>query len=312
MNRAPRRKLLLGLVATLVAGAGCAEDFEPFSRLTKLRVLALRAAPVNPAFGETTVLDALVYHPSRATPAFSWSWCPLLGDSSDGYRCPLAEAELAPFVAALGATEPPAPLRLGSLPAQPWKNVFPAASLASLCERGLAGQRPDCTLGFPVRISVTVTVAAAQQTATTVIRLPIVEGEVSNQNPGFETDAPLVAEAEAGTVRALDGSLELPRLVETAIEARVAAAQAETYRRNGDELRERLVLSWFVETGDLRDDRTSFIAGVNELQEALVNRWKPGAVQDYPQAASRCIVVLRDDRGGIGWVEGSAGLEPAP
>ena len=48
------RRLLCGLLAASLAG--CGASFDSRTLLTKLRVLALQAAPVNPAQGETTTL----------------------------------------------------------------------------------------------------------------------------------------------------------------------------------------------------------------------------------------------------------------
>ena len=48
----------------LALASGCAgEEFDPFNRLTSLRVLAIKSEPVAPAPGEVTTLSSLLYVP---------------------------------------------------------------------------------------------------------------------------------------------------------------------------------------------------------------------------------------------------------
>src|SRR5579871_6965029 len=97
--------LVVGLLAAAGLG-GCGASFDSPTLLTKLRLLALQAEPVNPAEGDTTTLTPLVYSPSAATDAlqFSWSWCPVLGQANDGYVCPISFGDASAMLAAAGAT----------------------------------------------------------------------------------------------------------------------------------------------------------------------------------------------------------------
>ncbi len=106
--------LALGLLAAGLAG--CGASFDSPTLLSKLRLLALQAAPVNPAQGETTTITPLVYSPSDAPLEFSWSWCPLLGQANDGYVCPIAYDDASAMLAAAGVTDAPARLRSGRGP----------------------------------------------------------------------------------------------------------------------------------------------------------------------------------------------------
>jgi len=307
------RRLLCGLLAASLAG--CGASFDSRTLLTKLRVLALQAAPVNPAQGETTTLTPLVYSPSDTAFDFAWSWCPLLGQPNDGYVCPIAYDDAAAMLAAAGVTATLPPFDLGTGPAATFTNPFAPDLLAALCEAGFDGQALDCRNGFPIRVSVRVTQGPASQVATTVVRLPVAAGAPSNANPVLGA---LSVDLSAGT-QVLDdaGSVQVPRLADSPLHVAVDDAQAETYVGRGLDggaatLRETLLFSWFAELGDFHDNRTLFIDGVENLADATTDTWTPPAAREDARALSRLIVVVRDDRGGVGWTTATATLEPTP
>ena len=113
-------------------------------------------------------------------------------------------------------------------------------------------------------------------------------------------------------------TVTLPRRQDTILTAAVVEASSEVYRGKNDEgvvqdgLRERLFLSWFIESGDSKDARTGFIAGQVPLERALTNKWKPDATKDYPRDTARLVVVIRDHRGGVGWRSAIVRLGDAP
>jgi hypothetical protein len=314
-------RFLLMLASSFLPALGCAGDFEPYARLTRLRVLAIRAEPVNPAPGQTTTFEPLVYAPpaDAAEPfTYAWSWCPLLGVADDGYKCPLGEDQLQQLRAALGSAEAP-PLTLGTERTQSWRNPFPTAALAQLCRDGFSGIRPDCEDGFPVRIYFTVTHAGVEQKATTVLRLPIADGVPSNANPHFEaTGAPLAIFKDGAEQPITSQSAPtLPRLKDTELRVHVADAEAESYMGTDNDnkpavVRERLVLTWFVETGDVENEHTGYFPGETAIAQFLEDKWKPGKKADYQPDRAQLILVLRDSRGGVGWASGSVNLEPTP
>lgn len=313
--------LAAALLTTTVGG--CSEDFAPYSRLEKLRVLALRAEPVNPSFGNATTLDALVYSVDPAPLTFAWSWCPLSGPADTAGTCPVTDEQVQQLGTAVGASEPLPPLVLGTEATQAFKNVLPAAALAAICTNGLMvgqGAQPatlklDCTGGFPIRFTLVVTQGIVSTTATTVLRLPIVEGATSNANPKVDN---LVVARDSGPVPfASEPPPVLPRLKNTKVRVSVGDGESETYMGPDDDnnivpLRERLNLSWFAETGDMKSDRTSFLDKANTIADAVVNEWKPQKTADYPKSTAKMIVVIRDNRGGVGWTSGTVTLEPTP
>jgi hypothetical protein len=306
-----------------LATIACGPAFDPVARLTNLRVLAIRAEPVNPAPGELTTLTALVYAPpdtTRAPFTYAWSWCPQLGNANDGYDCAFTEQQLQQMGSGEGVTDVP-PLTLGTEQTQPFRNPFPTALLSDLCDMGIAGTPADCQGGFPVRVKLTVTHAGEQRTATTVLRLPTSDGSPSNANPRFTSDSPALGALTAGVEQPIDdqAAVTLPRLEETDLRAHVDDAEAESYLGLDDSdnpavLRERLVLSWYVETGDVTPDsfHTGYFPGLTDIGQFLSNKWKPAKKADFPSDQARIILVLRDNRGGVAWTTGTVGLEPTP
>jgi hypothetical protein len=306
---------LAALAATLGTGACTSNDFPEVTRLDRLRILAVRALPVNPAEGETTVIEPLVYTTADAAAStFAWSWCPLLGFSGDGYQCPVTDADVAALATSLGATEPPPPLELGTDPTQSWKNVFPADKLAAICAMGVDGFNLDCDGGFPVRFKVTIQNGDAEVIATTVVRLPI-DASPSNVNPDITGIQAIVA----GAPQTIDDSaaVTLPRLEETELRAVVDPAQSQAYPSVDVDgkpvtLRERLIVSWFSEQGDIDTPITAYIDGKTDLADALANLIEPRSTEEDPAAQARLIVVLRDNRGGVSWTTGVAKLGVMP
>jgi hypothetical protein len=307
--------LVLGL---LVAGlGGCGGNFDSPTLLSKLRLLALQAEPVNPAEGVTTTLTPLVYSRSTEALAWSWSWCPVLGDANDGYVCPISYDDASAMLAAAGVTAPVPAFDLGTGATASFANPFPPDVLAALCAGGFDGQPLDCTNGFPIRVSVSVSQGAATQLGTTVVGLPIAAGAASNANP---VPGPISVDLGAsGGNEVLDdtGSVVVPRLQDNVLHLALDDSQAETYLGTGSDggtatLRETLLMSWFAELGDFHDDRTLFIDGVESLADAATNTWKPPATREDARPTSRVIVVVRDDRGGVGWTGATASLEPTP
>jgi hypothetical protein len=314
-RRASTLVTLLAIGLLVASLGGCGASFDSPTLLTKLRLLALQAAPVNPAEGDTTTITPLIYSPSDAALEFSWSWCPVLGQPNDGYVCPISYGDAAAQLAAAGVTAPVPAFDLGTNPTATFTNPFPPGVLAALCADGFDGQPVDCTNGFPVRLSVIVTQGAATQLGTTVVRFPIVAGALSNANPA---PGALSVDLAAGN-EVLDdaGTVRVPRLEDNVLHVALDDGQAETYVGTGLDggtatLRETLLVSWFAELGDFHDTRTLFIDGDNSLAAATTNTWKPPATRVDGRPGSRVIVVVRDDRGGVGWTSATASLEPTP
>ena len=308
MSSRPRWTLALALAA------GCA-DFDPYGRLTALRVLAVQSEPVAPAADETTTLTPLVYAaPGDEITATQWSWCPFPGPAADGYPCLITEADLARLAGDDAADIPPFDLGTGATATL--TNTVSPRLLDALCT-GVAGQPAavDCTGGFPVQIRLRVTTGADEVIAVRRLRLRRA-GDEANANPRIDG---LGARDGSGGEQSLteDAAVTLPRAVETTVHAEVAAAMAERYATtdlDGHPVMrlERLTFSWFVESGETTPGRTTFIDGIEPFDEALQVAWKPADVADYARDTSRLLVVVRDDRDGVAWRTATVRLGGAP
>jgi hypothetical protein len=143
------------------------------------------------------------------------------------------------------------------------------------------------------------------------LRLRFSPDQDDNQNPtlagisAFVSGAPLALD-DADTVT-------LPRDAEVELVAAVPDGAAEPVpRATSERERERLVLSWFVEAGETRYERTSSVDGVLPLERATRNTWTLPSSAEHEAREARLIVVVRDDRGGVGWRQARVVLGGAP
>jgi hypothetical protein len=315
MPPTPRRTRLLALALLLAPAAACSNDFDPPSRIKSLRVLAVRGEPVSPDLGASTTLSALVFT-AEPDPSltYAWSWCPFPGQANDGYPCKVTEADLAQLGG--GITVPP--FDLGTGVTAKLDNTLPPALLQQICA-GVPGAPQvmlDCDGGFPVQVKLLVKTDTDEVTAVRTLRLPAGGAVEPSTNPTLDG---LSAVLEGADVPIDDAAAAtLPRLEDTTIKAAVSPAASETYTGRNDDnqitagLHERLILSWFVESGDLDSRQTSYIAGLTPLEDATQNKWKPARTKDYASDESRLIVVLRDNRGGVSWKIGKVKLGATP
>ncbi|HUS63338.1 MAG TPA: hypothetical protein VMZ28_02305 [Kofleriaceae bacterium] len=302
-------------VAALLALGACGEDFVPFNRLASLRVLAVQSEPVAPLTGETTTLTPFTYAPPGVEiESYRWEWCPFPGSSAEGSPCLVTEEEARDLAGAAADTIPP--FDLGDDPTATFENSIDDDLLAALCDG--AAQVPalaDCQGGFPVQVKLTVRTADEEVVTVRTLRLRFDPDSEPNANPTIEG---LTAEVDGEEVE-LDEAAEvaLPRRTETTIHAQVPEDASEPYTRLDDQgepeaRRERLILTWFVESGDTSDERTVFIDDSVSLEDATENEWEPAGEDDYPEEESLLIVVVRDGREGVTWGRAAALLEPDP
>ncbi len=311
-----RRALTALLIAATSAGAaGCRPDFAPFNRLTALRVLGIQAEPPTPMIGESTTLSALVFTPTPdPTLTYHWTWCPLAAPSTQSYQCLVTEADLAD-VTGPGLPAFPA-FDLGTGPTATFTNSIDPRVFAFVCSNMLPnlpdGLTIDCSAGFSTLVKLTVTTATDQVTAVQTLKLRADASVPANMNPAIMG----LNAASAGTFLPIDdsGALLLPRDVEIPIGVNVDPSAAEVYTdpTNDAVSTERLFTTWFVETGDTHDQRTSYIAGSTAFGDMLKNTWTPGVSRNYPQPTARIFAVLHDNRGGASWTGGMGSLEPTP
>jgi len=314
-----RRTLLALLIAASSAGAaGCRPDFAPFNRLTALRVLGVQAEPPTPMIGESTTLSALVFTPTPdPTLSYHWTWCPLAASSTDGYKCLVTEPELDAYLSNAGF--PPLPsFDLGTGATATFTNTIDPTVFAFVCSNMLpnipSGVTINCAAGFSTQVALTVTTATDSVTAEQTLKLRGADATIpANANPAIGG----INAAIGGAAVALDDTdtVLLPRDVATSIGVDVDISAAEVYAdptSDTGQSTERLFTTWFVETGDTHDQRTSYIAGSTTFTDMLKNTWTPAIVKDYPNPTARIYAVLHDNRGGASWTGGTVNLETSP
>ena len=318
-SHAPLRGTSGALACALVLTA-CSSDFAPYSELDRLRILAVQSDPATPMPGETTVLSALAFAPTGESPSYHWSWCPVPAQASQSYACPLDQVAANQVFSAVvdpsGGRVVPS-LDLGTSPTASLSNPFPVAALAALCAVGLESQgfahALDCEGGYPIMVTVDVSTASSSLRAGFVIRLPSESPPTLNQNPhpaglslaGIELDDP-PATIVVSPSQTIDLRAQIPA---DASELRpIPAAEGPPGQRL-----ERLTASWFADRGRVDTDRTVFIDGVSPLDQTSRNRWTAPDTQSWP-ADNRVqfMLVLRDDRGGVGWLVRQVLLERGP
>ena len=222
---------------------------------------------------------------------------------------------------------PPAPLCRRSISGSnitaKLANAIDPQILVQLC-KGVPGapQLLDCAEGFPVQVKLRVKSATDEIVSVSTVRLPLPD-TAPNQRPvidgllaEFDRKVPngdTVQDVKEQLPIANDPVAILPRNHETVIKAVVAPTHVESYMGRDDNLkpavvRERLTLTWFVESGDTVSSRTGYVEGGAPLERALRNKWKPALLKDFAPTTARLIVVVRDNRGGVGWRSGVVSL----
>jgi hypothetical protein len=287
-----RRSSLLLLPLLL----GCSDGFERYSKLSSLRVLGMRSDPAMPRAGASASLQALVYASPGQDITYHWTLCPVAAKAKDAYACPLApEAAATVFGPGLPAFD------LGGASEAFLSHSLAPEALASLCARGIAApgyaDSVDCDLGFPMTVVLDVSSGGQSLRAAFSVYLPTSEDSLAdNHNPGL-VDMTVNGVPLGAVLGPVPGA-------ELAIATTVAGDAVESRPpfpfESGTNWRpERLTFSWFADAGSWNKDRTAFIDGETALADAAANRW---TAPDVLPAALTCAVVVRDDRGGVGWL----------
>jgi hypothetical protein len=289
--------------AALAILACSSSDFNTPTLLNKVRILAIKADPAQPALGESTTLSALVYQPPVADGAdagvavtgYSWSWCPLATSSADGFACPIGQDAANQLFANLGITDAP----LLALPADAptgetatFKNPFPFALLANLCVYGLPatsgspGAKFACTIaGFPITINLVVHTSTGDLPAVFFVYLPVNDAIAANLNPVVKGIKIFDHQLDQAGTQEVPLNFRVPVLLD------MDSSSAEVLRDPNDVLPpskypppdpnnpplrpniapyEHLTMSWYAECGDFGangqgGDRTTYLGDPNNL-----------------------------------------------
>jgi hypothetical protein len=308
---------LLGFVL-LLAGA-CRGDFDSYNLVEGLRLLAIASDKPDLFEGETASLRALVSDPSAT---YQWRWCPLTTSASDGYRCAVTDEEFDQLIdAALGADRfdaPPLDLGLGATatftnPISPRQGRDLCRALVELLPDG--AERPHCLGGvFPMTITLEVTSGDSAETIVGVRSLNILldPDQAPNTNP-LLSDVSFGLSGGVAVSIAPEGDTIVRRGARYELTTNAEEASSEHYldtSRGAEPVptREDLVISWFAEVGDFDVGRTSYHEGERPLEHLNRNEWRLPDLLDDDSSFTRIWFVIRDDRGGVSWLERSVSI----
>ncbi len=329
--------LALVQACALVACGEFSDDEARFSELDRLRVLAVRSEPADLVPGEVATLSALTFEPRQRELEYAWSWCPSRREIPEGGTCRIEEVDLRAAWDALDTDRELPPYDLGTNAEAELTHVFTPDVLEPLCAALSANEQDmeqallTCLLGLEV--SVGVSVRSAGEEVTAVKRLVLLAGDIEalerNQNPAPTGE--LQVSDVLDEMFVAEGGALLPEH-EYALDLVLDEAVAESFlpialpgAALGERRRETLVMSWFAThgefvaedgpgDGDLGDgdgdgpgggggegERTTFVDGQNDFGALLENQWVLPRTLDSSEAT--LVLVLRDERGGVGWAQ---------
>lgn len=329
----PPRLLLVALTAAggVLGNFACGSDFTPYNEIDRLRILAVSAdhpwlTDTATAGPTSTVLSALVAHaPGTSTAAarFEWSWCPVrAGSTAQGevgaYECAFGPRQLSEVLGETPDPNAPDEFELGTSATAELSYPLPASQVRSFCEQ-IQGVElpafigvPNCDGGFP--ISVRLIVRQVDQTVTAIkeVRLTYDPDVTLNLNPHILKLTATSTAHEGELLIGEAGPTLLQRNVDYDLQAEFSDADAESYTKTDpvtgeDELvRENLVLTWFIEGGEMDSTRRSWLPNEDASAVARLkagsNTWTTPKQVDFSPDETRLHVVIRDGREGTTFI----------
>jgi hypothetical protein len=311
--------LLFALSLPLASCGGFGDDGERYEKLDRLRVLAIRSQPPDLSLGETTTLDANVYEPELRDIGYEWSWCPSRADSAGGFGCNVVEEDLERAWTAAGLSGSAPTFDLGTDREARFTHLFTPTLVAALCQAPDLDERLAFACFAGLEASIKLELRTSEDELTAIKSVPLLMDETPdaerNTNPasGFELT---VRDDANGAVVESDQPLQAGHRYTVTADVDEANAESFTPRAlpgepPSRERRETLIMTWFVTVGELvtpggsdegfNDDRerTIFVDGSNDVEDLRRNGWEIPLTAG-PSAALH--LVLRDERGGTGWV----------
>jgi hypothetical protein len=299
-------------IAALSLFTGCTDDdFPTYNELEGLRVLGVRAEPADARPGAEVTIDALLYSAGDSI-AQTWTLCPWPSSPDDGFRCLVNEASWKAAWKAAGLSGDPLPLELGDGDSATLRFPDDRSGLHALCNEllervGAAGLAPpNCDEEWKWTLRLRVTSGDSEIETVKDVRL-VLDDDPLNGNP-----LPTKLSVQTADGFAVLNEVTLAKDEEHELRVAISEDDAESYERRavpGEDVpkakREALTFTWFVEGGSTDRIRTIFGDDIETLRNATRNEWRT----PKERKAARVFVVVRDDRGGIGWQTGSAVID---
>lgn len=299
-------RLLWMVVLVAFVTGGCQElDWEEYSEVTKLRILAVRAEPPEIGPGQVATVDALVTNPQGAPIALAWELCFVTEGPDEEYAC-LLDSESGET---LGV-----PLGQGDSVQVPYDLVDAAAGdLEAICDELLQAevpefvQLPDCERGLEVTIRLTATSGDDREVGVKGLLL-LLEDEAArddvNVNPTIDGLLVDNTSASAGPVEidvVAGEPVRLQALVNSDEAQQYEAPDPDEEGARLDAENEVLSIAWFATHGRYDRQTTYFqdeVVEGAEFQNNTLNLLKGGTPAEVGDTVTVWVVV-RDDRGGV-------------
>ncbi len=231
------------LVPLLALAAGCGPTFTPRSVIADLRVLAVRATPLEVGPTDSVTLDAVRLAPPGGTIAEErWTFCPFSIGSTAAYACavPSCETALAPAGAASADVSA--------------KVTFSPGALALQCVAQLSGSGalpPDVPTQLPEVVDTIVryvVVGSDGSSREAVQRLPLhPAGAPADPNLPPRISSVSIGGAQVDPYVGPDPTLAAGATLE--VRALLTPDSAQTYVEGGRTLTEQLVVSFYTTAG---------------------------------------------------------------
>lgn len=312
---------LLAALLLLGAAAGCSEGFDPLEQTNEvLRVIAF--APDKPELppGQTTRLSALI-QPAEGggDVTMRWEWCPLPSSSQTEYACPLTKEDLEGFAAQAPFPIEIPDIQIGEGPTVDFTYPLPPFFFQGICDQ-LAGQEvpefitlPTCDGAYPLTLRLEVEQGGQRVVAVKSIDLlleqPTDPAEV-NTNPAIDGVRVGIKGTPREQADVVEEGTPLTVLRDTTyvVYLDIDDSRSETYTpapsaEDPDPAprRENLNIQWFRQDGEMQYPRTAFIEGFVPFELLVENEFTTPRTMDYDADELNLYLVIRDERGGLGW-----------
>lgn len=279
MNKSVSMMLSLLLCATV----GCSDDFDPGSLVNKLRVLAVQADQPFALPGQTVKLEALAYDPEQRAISWGWGSCEAL-ESTNAVDC-LRQTSFAQLEIGQGRTR--------YMLTVPQTTASYVGVVVIACPGTIQAGTTD-----------TLPIACIDEMGNT---LPLEEFEVGlkrifvrdsnlNHNPQIQGAS---IEGTDWTEQSLPSALckkqPCSGYADQKIVLRVDGASEQSVDLQSRPITEQSVVQFYATGGEFDED--------SKLASAPDNKWHA-----RPEDAGKRVTfwfVVRDDRGGVSWIERS-------
>lgn len=316
--------LIVSLSGLLLSGLiACSEDFEQFTDVTKLRVMAIQSSPAELLPGDTGQITALVSAPKNKEISYQWTWCPIATNAFNAHVCPIDEKMLMDMISQnidlpIALPTGVSIFDLGTDATAEFPYVFGQDTLKLICEQ-IAEQFGDNLPFIPEcegRLATTIRldVSDGEQTLTAVKQLNLLLDSkiVVNQNPPIgelqivNSNIPSVLNADGILVVGSKDKLELKVMAAPSVSETFQTTSIVTNEVIQDN--ESLFMTWFITSGETEFGRTSYIPSETNFEKLLLNTWwLPSVAESSGNATIH--VVLQDERGGVSWTSRTLAVE---